>query len=203
MWRYRIDTWWQNIWRYIWLSRIECYRIYSRCRIGIQWRVNTTSGTDCTCSNIFCKTQYERSRVGTKTRTGVQMFLVISIKFAYIIGNRGLFQIPNSSQLLWGVHRRSGQRSLYPIVRVRNVHIFPGIPQYCEKLFDELEVMSRMCIFENAFYFCFRINYSQIIRKIYFEIKFIWILTRLQLRHRSNASPINMHRIMCALVPIR
>ncbi|KAF8361643.1 flad-1 [Pristionchus pacificus] len=48
-----------------------------------------------------------------------------------------LATIPRSSTLLWG--QRDGNRSTFPVVKVKNVIAFPGVPQFCRRAFVDLE----------------------------------------------------------------
>ncbi|PAV89652.1 hypothetical protein WR25_16689 [Diploscapter pachys] len=50
-----------------------------------------------------------------------------------------LSTIPQSSVLLWGQHKRTGKPSAFPVVRIRNVIVFPGIPRFCQRAFEELQ----------------------------------------------------------------
>ncbi|XP_067655697.1 FAD synthase-like isoform X1 [Haliotis asinina] len=47
--------------------------------------------------------------------------------------------IPKSATLRYGVNRITGKKALYPLVSVKNVHIFPGVPAQLERAFDMLE----------------------------------------------------------------
>ncbi|GMS84210.1 hypothetical protein PENTCL1PPCAC_6385 [Pristionchus entomophagus] len=48
-----------------------------------------------------------------------------------------LATIPRSSSLLWG--QRDGNRSTFPVIKVKNVIAFPGVPQFCRRAFIDLE----------------------------------------------------------------
>ncbi|KAL8614318.1 hypothetical protein ACOMHN_007656 [Nucella lapillus] len=48
-------------------------------------------------------------------------------------------KIPSSSTLHYGVHKRTGERSKYPVVSVNNVFIFPGVPSLLEAAFDGMK----------------------------------------------------------------
>ena len=50
------------------------------------------------------------------------------------------FQIPESSKLHYGVDKNTGRVNKYPLVNVRNVYVFPGVPPLMEKAFTMLEV---------------------------------------------------------------
>ena len=49
-------------------------------------------------------------------------------------------QVPESSELQYFVDKSTGQKSKYPLVCVKNVFIFPGIPKLMERAFTNLEV---------------------------------------------------------------
>lgn len=49
-----------------------------------------------------------------------------------------LAQVPESSRLHYGTDRRTGGAFKYPLVSVRNVYIFPGIPALMERALDGL-----------------------------------------------------------------
>ncbi|XP_068519261.1 FAD synthase isoform X2 [Anas acuta] len=49
-----------------------------------------------------------------------------------------LAQVPESSRLHYGTDRRTGSAFKYPLVSVRNVYIFPGIPALMERALDGL-----------------------------------------------------------------
>ena len=51
--------------------------------------------------------------------------------------------IPESSTLRYGVDKTTGEKSRYPVVIVRNVYIFPGIPRLFEMAFVRLEDLFR------------------------------------------------------------
>jgi len=51
--------------------------------------------------------------------------------------------IPESSVLRYGVDKTTGEKSRYPVVVVRNVYIFPGIPRLFEMAFVRLEDLFR------------------------------------------------------------
>ena len=51
--------------------------------------------------------------------------------------------IPESSKLHYGVDKTTGEKSRYPVVVVRNVYIFPGIPRLFEMAFVRLEELFR------------------------------------------------------------
>ncbi|XP_029437800.1 FAD synthase isoform X3 [Rhinatrema bivittatum] len=50
-----------------------------------------------------------------------------------------LARIPQSSQLNYGTDKRTGRSFKYPLVSVRNVYIFPGIPTLMEMALEGLE----------------------------------------------------------------
>ncbi|XP_030043720.1 FAD synthase [Microcaecilia unicolor] len=50
-----------------------------------------------------------------------------------------LARIPQSSQLNYGTDKRTGRSVKYPLVSVRNVYIFPGIPTLMERALEGLE----------------------------------------------------------------
>ena len=49
-------------------------------------------------------------------------------------------QVPESANLHYGVDKRTGRRYFYPLVRVNNVYVFPGVPRLLESSFKMLEV---------------------------------------------------------------
>ncbi|KAI4874470.1 hypothetical protein NFI96_008723, partial [Prochilodus magdalenae] len=49
-----------------------------------------------------------------------------------------LAMVPESAKLNYGTDPRTGQQLRYPLVSVRNVYIFPGIPSLLERAFDSL-----------------------------------------------------------------
>nr|XP_033778949.1 FAD synthase isoform X2 [Geotrypetes seraphini] len=50
-----------------------------------------------------------------------------------------LARIPQSSQLNYGTDKRTGRSVKYPLVSVRNVYLFPGIPTLMERALEGLE----------------------------------------------------------------
>lgn len=54
-----------------------------------------------------------------------------------------LAYIPESSTLHYGVDKTTGEKSRFPVVVVRNVYIFPGIPRLFEMAFLRLEELFR------------------------------------------------------------
>ncbi|KAL3980719.1 ephrin-A [Sarotherodon galilaeus] len=50
-----------------------------------------------------------------------------------------LAMVPRSAKLNYGTDSQTGQKHRYPLVSVRNVYIFPGIPSLMEKAFNGLE----------------------------------------------------------------
>lgn len=50
-----------------------------------------------------------------------------------------LAMVPRSAKLNYGTDPQTGQKHRYPLVSVRNVYIFPGIPSLMEKAFNGLE----------------------------------------------------------------
>ena len=46
--------------------------------------------------------------------------------------------MPESARLRYGVSRETGEKARYPLVTVRNVYVFPGIPSLMERAFDML-----------------------------------------------------------------
>ncbi|XP_076450575.1 FAD synthase-like [Babylonia areolata] len=48
-------------------------------------------------------------------------------------------EIPATSTLHYGVHRTTGEKNKYPVVSVRNVFMFPGVPSLFETGFECLE----------------------------------------------------------------
>lgn len=53
---------------------------------------------------------------------------------------RATLQIPESAALHFGIDRMTGRRSKFPVVVLKNVYMFPGIPMLMERAFDMLEV---------------------------------------------------------------
>ncbi|XP_066539288.1 FAD synthase [Hoplias malabaricus] len=49
-----------------------------------------------------------------------------------------LAMVPESAKLNYGTDPRTGQQLRYPLVSVRNVYIFPGIPSLLERAFESL-----------------------------------------------------------------
>jgi len=49
-------------------------------------------------------------------------------------------QIPKSAKLHFGMNKQTKQIAKYPLVNIRNVYMFPGVPQLLEKSFDMLQV---------------------------------------------------------------
>nr|XP_014348395.1 PREDICTED: FAD synthase [Latimeria chalumnae] len=54
-----------------------------------------------------------------------------------------LAHIPESSQLNYGVDKRTGSLLKYPLINVRNVYIFPGIPLLMERALEGLDHLFR------------------------------------------------------------
>ncbi|XP_064600367.1 FAD synthase-like isoform X2 [Liolophura sinensis] len=50
-----------------------------------------------------------------------------------------LAYVPRSAKLLYGVHPQTGEKARYPLVNVRNVYVFPGIPSLMERAFLMLQ----------------------------------------------------------------
>ena len=58
-----------------------------------------------------------------------------------------LVQVPTSSELLYGTDQVTGKKkSMYPVVKVSNVYIFPGVPDIMRRAFDIVEVWGFKCI---------------------------------------------------------
>jgi FAD synthetase len=60
-----------------------------------------------------------------------------------------MLQIPSSAKLSYGYDEAMGRKTVYPNISVRNVYMFPGVPQLMEKLFTSLSqviVLSAMAI---------------------------------------------------------
>jgi len=47
--------------------------------------------------------------------------------------------IPSKSELNFGLDQKSGKLMIYPIVSVRNVFIFPGVPELLRRAFENLQ----------------------------------------------------------------
>jgi len=60
--------------------------------------------------------------------------------------------IPESSALCYGIDTTTGFQGKYPVVRIRNVYIFPGVPKLLRTAFERLEGMFRNA--EAAFHTC-------------------------------------------------
>lgn len=41
---------------------------------------------------------------------------------------------------MYGYHPETGQKNKFPLVTIKNVYIFPGVPQLLERSFVTLEV---------------------------------------------------------------
>uniref|UniRef100_A0A8D0G6L3 Flavin adenine dinucleotide synthetase 1 n=1 Tax=Sphenodon punctatus TaxID=8508 RepID=A0A8D0G6L3_SPHPU len=54
-----------------------------------------------------------------------------------------LARVPTSSRLNYGTDKRTGLPSQYPLVSVRNVYVFPGIPGLLERALEGLEHLFR------------------------------------------------------------
>ncbi|XP_014674340.1 PREDICTED: FAD synthase-like [Priapulus caudatus] len=54
-----------------------------------------------------------------------------------------LAHVPESAQLRYGVHPITGKTAPYPLVTVRNVYLFPGIPHLLERNFANVEHLFR------------------------------------------------------------
>ncbi|CAI5440959.1 unnamed protein product [Caenorhabditis angaria] len=68
-----------------------------------------------------------------------------------------LSTVPKSSELLWGTQKSSGEPSIFPVVKLKNVISLPGVPRFCEKAFDELQdqlfpVQERPKVFKETIY---------------------------------------------------
>lgn len=46
--------------------------------------------------------------------------------------------VPKSSVLIYGTNKQNGVKSKYPVIRVHNVYMFPGIPQLFETAFETI-----------------------------------------------------------------
>ncbi|CAJ0945511.1 unnamed protein product, partial [Mesorhabditis belari] len=57
-------------------------------------------------------------------------------KFAH---TSSIATIPRSATLRWGREKGTGERGKYPIVQVKNIVAFPGVPRFCELAFDNIE----------------------------------------------------------------
>ena len=57
-----------------------------------------------------------------------------------LILTHATFQIPESATLHYGINRMTGKRSKFPIVVLKNVFVFPGVPILLERTFSMLEV---------------------------------------------------------------
>ena len=62
-------------------------------------------------------------------------------------------QIPASSELLYPCDRVSGYKSKFPVVRVRNVVVLPGVPQLTEKAFALIDlVIVKSSVYYNTYF---------------------------------------------------
>ncbi|KAK3103212.1 hypothetical protein FSP39_017457 [Pinctada imbricata] len=50
-----------------------------------------------------------------------------------------LAMIPKSARLVYGVNKKTGEKNKFPLVVVKNVYIFPGVPSIMERAFVALE----------------------------------------------------------------
>lgn len=96
---------------------------------------------------------------------------VFSIRFITLSPWSLFFQIPKMSQLLWGTQKLDGAVSTFPVVRVGNVVALPGVPKFCERAFDELQVQ----LYGLFIHFFFKtkqkiFNFQKIKKKIFFWI---------------------------------
>ncbi len=55
-----------------------------------------------------------------------------------------LAKVPQSAEIVFGTHPKTGEKADYPVVKVHNVWAFPGIPGLLEKSFRRLEVQTHM-----------------------------------------------------------
>ena len=49
------------------------------------------------------------------------------------------FQIPQASELVYGIDSITQKRHKYPLVKLQNVYMFPGVPSMLMHAFDMLE----------------------------------------------------------------
>ncbi|KJH51414.1 phosphoadenosine phosphosulfate reductase family protein [Dictyocaulus viviparus] len=56
--------------------------------------------------------------------------------------------IPKSAELLWSSFGISGKQARFPIVRLHNVIVLPGVPSFCERAFEEIKVRLFLLRFE-------------------------------------------------------
>lgn len=52
-----------------------------------------------------------------------------------------LARVPQSAEIVFGTHPTTGEKADYPVVKIKNVWAFPGIPALLEKSFRMLEVL--------------------------------------------------------------
>ena len=53
-------------------------------------------------------------------------------------------KVAKSANLIYGEDKSTGEKTRYPLVNVRNVYMFPGVPVILEKAFPLLKVVLLM-----------------------------------------------------------
>ncbi|KAI0242524.1 FAD synthase [Lamellibrachia satsuma] len=83
---------------------------------------------------------------GEKTKPHPELIALLKVHFGTEDVTSPKFKmayIPESAALHFGIDRMTGRRSKFPVVVLKNVYMFPGIPMLMERAFDMLEDLFR------------------------------------------------------------
>uniref|UniRef100_A0A915PNJ1 FAD synthase n=1 Tax=Setaria digitata TaxID=48799 RepID=A0A915PNJ1_9BILA len=98
-------------------------------------------------------------------------------------GLQRMCTIPRSARLLWG------KRTLFPLVQMRNVYAFPGIPKFCTEAFKECEEL----IFPSH---AIKPFYSSVLHIKSTELQFSDVMMEVAKKYRSKEVSIGSYPVI-------